>query len=122
MVYVSPPDQTIWWDSAAVVGAVLNRLRLQDGDVDQPRITELVDVAGEMINDYLDQCSDRRPTAARKNAIVALTVELYGRREVPIMGAGGGTRLERVDTDVQNDRIADILATLGPRKERFGVA
>lgn len=119
---VTPPDQTVWWDRDAVASLVLGRLRLQPGDVEEMRITRLVDVAGEMINDYLDQRCDRPATPGRENALIALTMELYGRRDIPVMGAGGGTRIERVDTGVDQARLDEILSSLAPKRERWGLA
>lgn len=119
---VPAPDQTVWWDAAAVAGDVLARLRLQSGDVDAERITGLVDVAGEMINDYLDLCDERPVTPVRANAIRSLTVELYGRRDIPIIGVGGNRTVEQVLTDPDLTRIGEILASLGPKKERWGIA
>lgn len=120
---VPPPDHTVWWNEDAITARVLGRLRLQSGDPDEDRIRDLVEVAGEMINDYLDRiCEPAVVTAGMRNALVALTVELYGRRDIPIMGAGGGTRIERVDTDIDESRLDTILASIGPRKARHGIA
>lgn len=120
---VPPPDQTVWWDNAAVTASALERLRLTDTDPDAARIAGLVDVAGEMINDYLDRrCPPAVVTAAMTNAVVALTVELYAQRDIPVMGAGGGTRIERVDTDIDETRIEAILTAIAPKKSRLGLA
>lgn len=119
---VAPPDQTVWWDLATVTAAVLARLRLKAGDPDEARITGLVDVAGEMINDHLDRrCPPGAATVGMVNALVALTAELYGRRDVPLMGATG-TRIAQVDTAFDQSRLNEILSSLNPKKERFGVA
>jgi len=121
-MHVTGPDQSVWWVTADVVGQVLADLRLKSDDVDAAKIARLVGVAGEMINDHLDRVHPiGSPTPAMGNALVALVRELYGRRDIPVMGAGGGTRVERADVDVDQGRIADILAALGPKKSRFGV-
>lgn len=123
---VRPPDRTVWWDVNAVTADVLAKLRLRVGDVDEPRIRALVDVAGEIINDFIDadphDRTDIEPTAAWQHAIRSLTRELYGRRDIPVMAPGGGTRMDRMDVDADRGRIDDILAGIRTRKQRWGVA
>lgn len=113
------PDQTVWWNSTLVTASVIAELRLQSGDVDEGRITTLVDVAGEMINDYLDrECPMSAPTPSMVNALVALTCELYG-RDVPVYV--NGARAEQPG-GVDPAAVAVIRAAMLPKKQRFGVA
>lgn len=123
---VTAPDQTVWWNLDAVTADVLAKLRLRTGDVDEPRIRALVDVAGEIINDFIDADPDDpvdvTPTAAWQHAIRSLVRELYARRDIPVMAPGGSTRIDRADIDVDRARIDDILAGIGTRKQRWGVA
>lgn len=113
------PDQTVWWNRPAVATAVLAKLRLQSSDVDAASIEALVDVAGEMINDYLDRVHpDPASSLARDNALVELTAELYG-NDVPTFI--NGVRVAQ-PPGVDPGAVASIMAALRPQKQRFGVA
>lgn len=125
---IAPPLQTEWWDTPTTVAAVLARLRLRPGDVDEPRITAAVAEAGEMINDHLDRELvddevEAPPTAVMQGALERLTVELVGRRPLT-SGTGGVLRTQQVELDTQPDsmQLHDLLVSLLPLKERWGVA
>ena len=84
-VAVTPPDQTVWWDEAAVTAQALAQLRLTAGDVDAARVGGFVAVAGELLNTRMDR--DAPPPipapASWTAAIVDVTVQLYLGKDSP---------------------------------------
>lgn len=116
----TPPDQSVWWDVDAIVPVVLGRLRLRPGDVDQGYIAGLVAAAGEMINDFLDQCQATPTTALRDRTLVALTIELYQPDAALSSQAArnADTTIRRVDQAAIDEILHGVLA----QKQRFGVA
>lgn len=119
----APPDQTVWWDAAATATAVLEALRLADGDVDADRIDTLIPVAGAIVNDYLDRAEalPTPPPAPVQWALEQTVTALYRSKD-----AGSGNpddfSVEALVTRYRSvDPVADVLATLRPYKQRFGI-
>lgn len=112
------PDQTVWWHVAGTVAAVLDRLRLMHGDIDEPRLRACVASAGYMINDRLDRVDPVASSAVPANLQYALeeaTVLLY-RRNRPVR-AQSGQVLDIGDPDP----LANLLAVVEPNRQRWGV-
>lgn len=133
---VYPPAQGDWYDLDTVVADVLARLRLQENDVDEPRIRELVPVAAMQINNYLDRVYAMTPagtadtadvdedgdvaelletnvTPTILDALKRLTIELYGR--------GRSDRNGSVAVEI-GDPLDVVLDDLTSHKSRWGFA
>lgn len=123
MMAPAPPDQTVWWDPAAVTAAALAVLRLTAGDVDADRVAALVPAAGARINDVLDRDADNPvPTPAPAplvDAIVHVVVELYRAKDAPPSSVDGLIASAWRPPTV--DPVAGVRAMIAPYKQRFGI-
>lgn len=119
----TPPDQTAWWDAAAVKAGALAVLRLTEGDPDDQRIADLVPVAGWLINDKLDRAAPPPAgpvPAPLDQAMVMATVVLYRGKDAP------ATTIDGLLAGTLSPSAADAVAAVWPlirgSKQRFGVA
>ncbi|HET9665680.1 MAG TPA: hypothetical protein VFP09_02945 [Desertimonas sp.] len=117
---VVPPDASEWWDVPSTTGDALAILRLTDVDVDAARIAALVPVAGQLINQFLDQPS---PGAVIADPVVqALTyavVELYRQKDSPPSTADD---FGLSPGHVPADPLQPVRAMLAPYRRRWGLS
>ncbi len=101
---ITPPDQTVWWDTTATLASVLSTLRLQGGDIDEQRLEALIPAAGGMINDYRDAVEplDVPAPATLQAVLERLVIDLY--------------------RGIVEDPVGWLAAQLLASKERFGVS
>jgi hypothetical protein len=123
-VTVTPPDTTAWWDVATVTTEALKILRLTATDVDASRITALVPVAGQLVNQFLDVETPTppdvlpAPPAPVTQALVYAVVELYRQKDSPPSTADD---FGLSPGYVPADPLQPVRAMLAPFRRRWGV-
>lgn len=113
-VSTAPPDDAAWWDAASTRDNVLHQLRLQSGDVDDTRVSNLIPVAGYKINTYIDAVDSPPgppPNPVLQAALERYTIGLYGRQDPPDSTTVFGV-----------DPFDEVKPMLAPFKRRRGVA
>lgn len=122
---VTPPDQSVWWDPAAVTAAALKQLRLTEGDVDQARVAGYVPVAGYLANEWQDRDSVANPVPDPvpppwTDALVQVVVELYRRKDAPPVSLDGA--LLGAWRPPSTDPLAGVYAMFRGAKRRWGLS
>jgi hypothetical protein len=119
-VTVAGPDLSVWWDVDAVADAALEILRLTAGDVDAARIRDLVPVAGQRVNRFVDRAGPLEAADAPadlERALVDVVVALYRDKDTPPaspdLAFGLGYRAA--------DPLSQERGALVPHKERFPI-
>jgi len=118
------PDDAAWWDSATTRDAVLHRLRLQSGDIDDTRVSALIPAAGFWINDFLDRCDAAPgppPNPLLQEALIIATINLYNNQQTSGTSTSDFSAMGVISPAVI-DPIGEVRLMLMPFKERFGVA
>jgi hypothetical protein len=122
----TPPASAVWYDIDATSAAVLAQLRLEVSDVDESRVRALVPAAAAHIDAYCDRVtplSGPPPDAMVDAVLQQVTIELYRRKDVALVGATSTWTADAVsDRYGAGDPIAECLAQLLPYKQRWGMA
>jgi hypothetical protein len=125
---IPPPAHGYWYDLDSTVRAVLDRLRLLQTHIDEPRIRQLVPVAATMIDNELDRVNPLTNVSVSANPPVTAawsTVSAWDGPTPTIIEA-----LIRLTVDVYTgvvpfDAGGDLGAAgviVAPHKSRFGIA
>jgi hypothetical protein len=121
--YVLAADTTEWWDVDTTKAAVLDILRLGDGDIDEQRIVWLVPVAGQMINQWMDRPAGvQAPDWALyplQTAIETVTVSLYRDKDAPPTTIDG--LLAGSMRPAGLDPLIEVRAKMRGAKQRWGI-
>lgn len=116
------PDQTAWWDVAAITDRVLVVLGLAPDDPLVDVVDDLIPAAGNRINDYLDRPASDPITdpvpAVLEDSLVQVTVELYRRKDAPPSSVEG--LLGATWRPPSIDPLAGVRAAITPYKRRWG--
>jgi hypothetical protein len=118
---VTAPDATTWWDPAATTAAALDQLRLGGSDVDAARVADLVEPAGQRINNYLDRVDPVQSPAPGPlvYAVAQVVVELYRNKDAPTTSADGFMMPAWRPGAI--DPLAGVRTLIDPYRQRRGI-